>query len=111
MYICKTKEKNMISYTNAIEIASEKMRKGEMTAAQANVLIIQLIGVKVVSKMPSDVRKALNEAVKNGELGHIKKDGLRPEVYHHINARPSALDTRDRIAREAINNLSKVYTN
>jgi hypothetical protein len=33
--------------------------------------------------MPAPVRKVLNLAVKGGELGHIKKDGRKPEAYYH----------------------------
>lgn len=61
----------MTTYQNAVEIAKDKMQQGLISVDEANVLIVQLIGVRVVSgKMPSQVRKALNEAVKNGKLGY-----------------------------------------
>lgn len=101
----------MISRNEALIIAQEEMRKGNMTVAEANVYIIQLEGVHVVTKMDKNTRKALNEAVKNGVLGHIKSEGLKPEVYHHKNARENALVKRDEIARNKINAISKILTN
>ena len=104
------KLKKMTTRQNALDIADEKMRTGKMTAAQANVLLVQMAGVKIVqSKLPMDLRKAFNDAVKNGELGHVKKEGMRPEAYHHKNARPRALEMRDEIFRNSISNLSKAF--
>ncbi|HXS58512.1 MAG TPA: hypothetical protein VN726_20430 [Hanamia sp.] len=65
----------MTSKQNILDTVQDKLQRGELTAAQANVLMVQMEGVRVVrGKVMSDVRKALSEAVKNGELGHIKKD-------------------------------------
>src|ERR1044072_8632602 len=98
----------MTSYQNALDIVTNKMQLGEITADQANVLIVQMMGVRVITnKLPTNVRKALNDAVKTGELGHIKKDGLKPEVYHHKNARPKALTERERAMRVALQSVSK----
>ncbi len=100
----------MTSKQNAREIAVNKMQTGELTAAQANVLMVQMEGVRVVrNKLPRELRKAFNDAVKAGELGHIKKEGLKPEVYHHKNARPKALDIRDSEFRSKVKNLSGVF--
>lgn len=102
----------MTSYQNAVEYAQDQMQQGKITADEANVLIVQMMGVRVIrGKMIGSVRKALNEAVKNGELGHIKKDGLKPEVYHHKNARATALVTRENIALQSIKVISKCLTN
>jgi hypothetical protein len=99
----------MTSYQNALDIASNKMQLGEITADQANVLIVQMMGVRVVTKLSASVRKALNAAVKTGELGHIKKEGLKPEVYHHKNARGAALAIREREMRQSVQALNKVF--
>lgn len=99
----------MHSFQNALEIALNKIQMGEINADQANVLIVQMMGVRVVTKIPADIRKSLNAAVKAGELGHIKKEGLKPEVYHHKNARAKALEIREREEREAKLNLLKIY--
>jgi hypothetical protein len=94
---------------NAIEHVTDQMQQGKMTAAEANVIMVQIEGVRIVNgKIPSDVRKALNAAVKVGELGHIKKDGLQPEVYHHKNARGRAIEERRRIQRDAIASIAKI---
>ena len=100
----------MTSYQNAVDYARDQMQQGKVNAAQANVLIVQMMGIRVVSgKLPADVRAALNAAVKNGELGRIKKDGLKPEIYHHKNARANAIEEQRRIERASIESLSKCY--
>ena len=102
----------MTSSQNIIDHVRDQMQKGLITADQGNVLKVQMQGVCVIhGKLHASVRKALNEAVRNGELGHIKRDGLRPEVYHHKNARAKALEARDAEFKDSIGNLSKVYTN
>ena len=59
------------------------VQRGEISAEQANVQKVLWQRVLLVSKLPFDVRKALNSAVKRGELGHMKKDGHKPEAYFH----------------------------
>lgn len=60
------------------------IQRGEMTADQANVQKVLWQRVLLVTgRVPADVRKALNAAVKRGELGHMKKDGHKPESYYH----------------------------
>lgn len=69
---------------NDLEFLKDQMQKGLLTAAQANVEMVRMKRVELVtSRIPSDVRKALNEAVKVGVLGHLKKDGNKPEAYFH----------------------------
>lgn len=91
----------------ALEYAKDQMQQGKINAAQANVLVVQMMGVKEGGKLPREVRKALNDAVKAGELGHIKKDGFKPEVYHHKNGRANAIEYRNREYRAAIEALNK----
>jgi hypothetical protein len=98
----------MTSYQNALDFVTNKMQMGEITVDQANVLIVQMMGVRVISnKLPASVRRALNAAVKTGELGHIKKEGLKPEVYHHKNARSRALTERERVMRNTLESVGK----
>lgn len=100
----------MTSQQNAMQHASDQLSQGKITLDEANVLIVQMMGVRVINgSLPASVRKSLNEAVKAGELGHIKKEGLKPEVYHHKNARANALDERNRIFNDKTNTLSKIY--
>lgn len=98
-----------MAFQNDALSVQDQLQRGLINVDQANVLLVQCQGVRVVSgKLPAQVRKALNAAVKAGELGHIKKDGLRPEVYHHKNARAKALDEQSRIARESIELIAKI---
>ncbi|WP_343302889.1 hypothetical protein AAHN97_15185 [Chitinophaga niabensis] len=100
----------MPSRQTAIEYATDQLQQGNITADQANVMAVQIEGVRVIcGKVPSSVRKALNAAVKAGELGHIKKEGLKPEVYHHKNARANALEERERVFRRAIESIKGVF--
>jgi hypothetical protein len=86
-----------------INMAREKVRTGELTVSEANVYMVQLQGVRIVrNSMPKAVRSALNLAVKEGRLGHVKKDGLKPEAYFHVNSKFRALEERDRIEREVM---------
>jgi hypothetical protein len=100
----------MTDFQTAIEIAMNQVQIGKITTEQANVLAVQIAGVRIITnKIPAQVRKALNAAVKNGELGHLKAEGLRPEAYFHKNARTRALDERDRIFRNRVESLKGVF--
>lgn len=68
---------------NDMENIIERVREGSLTVDQANVEMVRNQRVSLVGKLPASVRRALNEAVKRGELGHMKKDGHKPEAYFH----------------------------
>lgn len=69
---------------NDIESLKDLMGRGQMTAAQANVELVRIQRFRLVTNtLPQDVRRALNQAVKAGALGHMKKDGHKPECYFH----------------------------
>jgi hypothetical protein len=69
---------------NDLEYLKDKLNTGMMTAAQANVEKVRMQRVRLVtSRLPAEVRKALNEAVKRGELGHFAKADRKPEAYFH----------------------------
>ncbi len=98
------------TYQNALSYAKDQMEQGNITVDEANVLIVQIMGVRVIAgSIPVSVRKSLNAAVKKGELGHLKKDGLKPEIYHHKNARVNALEEQSRVSKEALDRIKKVY--
>lgn len=42
--------------------------------------------------VPARVRKQLSAAVKAGVLGHLKKDGLKPEIFFHPDHRNGAIE-------------------
>lgn len=99
----------MASRQNGLDHVTDQMQQGKMTAAEANVKMVQIEGVRlVIGRIPSEVRKALNAAVKAGELGHIKREGLKPEAYHHKNARGRALEERDRAATASVSAIKRI---
>jgi len=99
----------MMSMENALTVAQDKMDQGLMSLNQANVYIIQLMGVRIIHKLDRVTRNALNVAVKAGELGHLKKDGLKPEAYFHKNSKWRAIEVRNELASDAINNIKNVF--
>lgn len=49
-----------------------------------NVANILTGGTRVIQgRVPAEVRAQLRAAVKAGVLGHLPKDGLKPEIYFH----------------------------
>lgn len=69
---------------NVTDRITEDVRRGIISAEQGNVALVRAKRVVIVrGKMMREVRKALNEAVKRGELKHMKKEGHKPEVYFH----------------------------
>ena len=67
-----------------IDRIKNSFKDGHMTVDEANVEMVRTERVRLItSRVPADVRKALNAAVKSGYLGHVKKDGDKPEAYYH----------------------------
>lgn len=93
---------------NDMEWLIEEVRSGKMSAAQANVEKVKMARVQVVSKLSADVRKALNNAVKAGELCHKKKDGRKPEVYYHPTFEHLANEARSQAEMEMLKALAGV---
>ena len=86
-----------------LDTVKDLIERGKITTAQGNVLMVQMEGVRlIVNTVPRDVRAALNAAVKAGELGHLKKDGHKPEAYFHKNALDRAKEERGRVERSIL---------
>ena len=68
---------------NEIERLNDLFDRGIVSTEQANVILVRIHRVLVVKKMSKDIRAILNEAVKKGDLGYLKKDGPKPAVYFH----------------------------
>jgi len=100
--------KDMNLTQNQLEDLQNRMMIGELTAERANIEKVKIQRVLVVSHLPHDVRKSLNFAVKNGELGHMKKDGKKPEVYFNPIFEYLARSERNTVERETIKALSSV---
>lgn len=97
----------MMGQQAALQHAKGLMDAG-MSAGDANVEMIRMIGVRFIGKTDKDTRKALMLAVSDGRLGHLKKDGLRPEAFFHPNSKANAMEQRDAKARESIQAIASV---
>lgn len=92
-----------MSRQNDIERLKDLMQRGELTAAQGNVQMVRDQRFKlIINSLTADVRKALNTAVKAGELGHMKKDGHKPECYYHPTFKYLAVEARNKREREIV---------
>lgn len=74
-----------------------------------NVAQILAQGSRVIrGKVPASVRAELRLAVKDRVLGHLPKDGLKPEIFFHPDRRNSAKDTQAREAKYAVDCIRRV---
>ena len=68
---------------NDMERIQDRLEQGLINIDEANVEMIKCQRVRLITgKLPSIVRKALNNSVKNGDLGYMKKEGYKPECYY-----------------------------
>lgn len=92
-----------MSKQNDIEHLKDLMQRGEMTVEQANVQMVRNERFRlVINGLPADVRKALNAAVKTGALGHLKKEGHKPECYFHPTFKYLAVAARNDREKEVL---------
>lgn len=95
---------------NDIERLMDKIGLGAMTADEANVEMVRMQRVRLVtSKIPAGIRKALNAAVKAGLLGHMAKDGHKPEAYFHPTFEFMAREARRKHENSVRDALSGVF--
>lgn len=93
---------------NEIERIKDLVNLGKMTKEQGNVELVRAEGVRIVHKVPREIRKVLNAAVKRGELGHLKSKGVKSEVYFHPNSLSKALKIRAEEINLACRLMNKV---
>lgn len=62
----------------------------------------------ICGRVPLQVRKELNAAVKAGILGHLKKDGLKPEIYFHPDHKHGAIERQNREAEHSVRCIAGV---
>ena len=99
-----------MSIQNDVMRVKDLLQQGTITTDEANVKLVQAEIVRLITNSVSaNVRKVLNAAVKAGQLGHIKKEGYKPEAYHHINGRARALELREEKEREVLNFSRSAY--
>jgi hypothetical protein len=58
--------------------------------------------------IPAQVRAELRAAVKAGVLGHLKRDGLKPEVFFHPSHKNGAIERQKREAEYSVGCIEKV---
>jgi hypothetical protein len=74
-----------------------------------NVQQILLQATRVIrGKIPAQVRKELREAVKAGALGHLKRDGLKPEIFFHPDHKHGAIERQKREAEYSVSCIANV---
>lgn len=95
----------MKDHQNTRERILDEVDRAILTTDDANVQFVLRERFRVVHKLPSSVRKALNAAVKAGVLGHMKKDGVKPEVYYHPTFKYMAIEERNK----HVNALKRAY--
>lgn len=91
----------------ALQYAKGLMDSG-MSAADANVELVRMIGVRLVGRMDASHRAALMGAVKTGRLGRLAKDGAKPEAFFHPNAEATAREQRNAAAAATVRALLAV---
>lgn len=98
-----------MSKQNDIEWLKDQLQLGNITAEKANVEMVRMERVKIINgSIPSHVRKALNTAVKVGELCHKQKEGRKPEVYYHPNFEHLADEKRNQSEKKVLKSLAGV---
>lgn len=94
---------------NDLEYLRDMIGEGNLTVAQANVEMVRMQRVRLVTnRMSAHIRKVLNDAVKAGQLGHMKKDGNKPEAYYHPTFEYLAKAERNAYQLQIISALGKV---
>jgi hypothetical protein len=74
-----------------------------------NVSNILTSGMRVVvGRVPASVRAELRTAVKDGVLGHLKKDGLKPEIFFHPSHKNGAIERQKREAAYSVSCIAGV---
>ena len=98
---------------NDMERIHDKLQQGLITVDEANVEMVKCQRVRLITgKLPANVRKALNKAVRDGFLGHMKKDNYKPECYYfkpfeHLAHKERTEEHNKSI--ESLRNSSKVF--
>lgn len=74
-----------------------------------NVDLIRAQASRVIKgRIPAQVRKELMAAVKDGHLGRLKKDGLKPEIFYHPDHKNGAIERQKAEALYAVQCIAGV---
>lgn len=94
---------------NYLERIQDKLQQGLISLDEANVEIVKCQRVRLIKgKVPANIRKALNQAVKDGVLGHMKKDNHKPECYYFKPFKHMADDERVKEHNKAMDSLESL---
>jgi len=96
------------SKQNIKEHVIDQLEQKKITVSEANIKLVEMERVRVIKKIPREVRNALNQGVKMGRLGHLPKKEMLPEVYFHINFEDMAKQIRSNYMNKSINALKSV---
>ena len=100
----------MTNHQNIIERIKDKLSQGLIDADEANIQMVEDLRFKVIkNSLDRKTRTALNNAVKSGRLGRLKKEGFKPEVYYKTNFKHLAISERNQIERNSLNALKGVF--
>ena len=92
----------------AFDIIMDQRERGIITVEEANIQLVEVERFRIVTRLSRDIRKTLNNAVRQGRLGHMRKDGLMPEMYYHPTFKHLANQERRRIAEQGIAAIKKI---
>ena len=93
---------------NDKEHLKDMVQQKKITVDEANIRMVEMKRVLVVFHLPASVRKALSQGLKEGRLEHIKKEGLKPEVYYKKGFEHLAKYERSKHERNIKNSISSV---
>ena len=94
---------------NDLERIQDRLQQGIISLDEANIEIVKCQRVRLIKgRMPACIRKALNQAVKDGILGHMKKDNHKPECYYFKPFKHLADDARVKEHNKAIDSLGSL---
>lgn len=104
----KTAESQQIAEQSA-PVVSEASHSRYRSDLGPNVEDILVRATRVIrGRVPAQVRKELMAAVKIGALGHLKKDGLKPEIFFHPDHLHGAVERQKREAEYSIGCIAQV---
>jgi hypothetical protein len=92
---------------NDIEMVKDQLQRGLITTAEANIQMVRDERYRLITHLSNEIRKYLNDGVKAGMLGHLRKDGLKPEAYYHPNFKHLAIGARNKIANAKMDVIEK----
>jgi hypothetical protein len=97
-----------MSRQNDIEMVKDKLQRGLITSEEANIQMVRNERYRIITHLHKEIRENLNHGVKNGMLGHLKKDGLKPEIFYHPDFKYLAIEARNKIANVKIDAIKSI---